>query len=188
MHQWTKRAKWTSWKGRQRRQSRSQGNGFVRLYLLCHPVHLFLALFENIALANGAVSLKAASTSDSARPLVFTCPGMYSCDDLGVGGRGGSEFPASHTLYSRFLTPSLVAPASVCFFYCEKLRNVAKFVSYFSRIPPPWVSRLLPSLLPPRVDFPPPLPPGSRYSFIPHLFYELNPKVENQSYKFEFGR
>ena len=80
---------------------------------------------------------------------------MCSLVDIGVGGQG-SEFPASCTVYSWFLPPTLVVPAAVCFFYCEILRNVAKFISYFSRIPPPWVS----SLLSP-VHFPPPLLPGS---------------------------
>ena len=33
-------------------------------------------------------------------------------------------------------TPFLImVHASVCFFYCEKLRNVAKCISYFSRLP-----------------------------------------------------
>ena len=78
----------------------------------------------------------------------------------GGGGGQGSEFFASRTLYFRFLTPSLMAPASVCFFYCEKLRNVAKFASCFSRLPPPWVfpspalpspaSRRLPAPITPR--------------------------------------
>ena len=48
--------------------------------------------------------------------------------------------------------PSLVFPASVCFLYCEKLHNVAK-----SRLLPIFISCLLPSLLPPPIDLPPPL-------------------------------
>ena len=86
-------------------------------------------------------------------------PGMlYS---LKVGGGGGKEtgeyeFAASCTLYSQFPPPSLVVPASVGVFCCEKLYSVAKFVSYLSLLLPPWVSCLLPSILPPPVDFPPP--------------------------------
>ena len=75
----------------------------------------------------------------------------------GGGGDRGSEFPTSHTLYSQFPPPSLVVHASVCFFYCKILHNVANFISYFSRLPPPWVSHLPPSLVPPPVHFPPPL-------------------------------
>lgn len=81
---------------------------------------------------------------------------------MGRGGRGGFEFPASHTLYFRFLPPSLMVRASVCFLYCEKLCNVAKI--YFLLLPAPVprlpVARLLPSLLPPPVNFPPPITPG----------------------------
>ena len=71
-------------------------------------------------------------------------------------------WPATRTLYSRFPSPSLVVPASVFFFYCEILRNVAKFFSYFSRLPLPWVFRLPPSFLPPPLHFQPPLLPSSR--------------------------
>ena len=51
---------------------------------------------------------------------------------VGGGGNRGNEVPASRNLYSRFPSPSLVGPASVCFFYCEILCNVAKFVSSVS--------------------------------------------------------
>ena len=37
------------------------------------------------------------------------------------GGTGGSEHPASRTLHSRFPPPSIAAPASVYFSYCEIL-------------------------------------------------------------------
>ena len=74
----------------------------------------------------------------------------------GGGGEGRSEFPASPISYSGFLSPSLAVPASVCFFCCEKLHNVAKFISCFTQLLPPWVSHI-----PPPVDFPPPLLPGS---------------------------
>ena len=70
----------------------------------------------------------------------------------GEKGRRGSEFPTFHTLYSQLLPPSLVVPASVCIFCCEKLQNVAKFISIFSRLLPPCVSRLPPSFLPSPID------------------------------------
>ena len=87
---------------------------------------------------------------------------------MGGGGTRRSEFPSSPTSYSRFPPPSLLVPASVCFFYHEILCNVVKFISYFSQLPPPWVSRLLPSLLPPPVHFPPPLLPGSHPPVLLH--------------------
>ena len=77
-------------------------------------------------------------------------------------GTGGSKFPASCNLYSRFRPPSLVIPVSVCF-YCAKCLPA----------PAPWgISRLPPSLLPPPVallptpiapGFPPPSPAPSTY-------------------------
>ena len=118
-------------------------------------------------------------------------PGLWG------GGDRGSEFPAFRTLYSRFPPPSLVVPASVCFFYCKILRNVVHFLFLLTpaplgissptlsspssrtlpapitpRFPPPWVSRLPPSLLPPPVHFPPPLLPGSRPPCPPPLAFE----------------
>ena len=66
-----------------------------------------------------------------------------------------SEFPASRTLYSRFQPPSLVLSTFMCFSCCEKLHNVAKFISYFSRVP----ACLQFSFLPPPLNFPPPLLP-----------------------------
>ena len=59
----------------------------------------------------------------------------------GGGGTVGSDFPTSRTLYSGFPPHSFVVSESVCFFYC-------KFISYFSRLPTPWISGLPPSLLP----------------------------------------
>ena len=47
------------------------------------------------------------------------------------------EFPASRTLFSRFPPPSLVFLASVCFFYCKILCNVAKFISFSPDSRPP---------------------------------------------------
>ena len=83
-------------------------------------------------------------------------------------GMAASESPAFRTLYSRFPPPSLVVPTSVCFFCCEKLCNVAKFISCLSWLQPPWVSCLPPSLLLPPTDFPSPysyregVPPSPR--------------------------
>ena len=48
-----------------------------------------------------------------------------------------------------------VASASMYSFCWEKLHNVAKFMSYFPRLPGLWVSRLQPSLHSPPVDLPP---------------------------------
>ena len=93
-------------------------------------------------------------------------PVNHMPDNPGGEGTGGSESPASRTLYSQFLLPSLVVSTAARFFYCEKLCNVAKFISYFSQLPHPWVSHLLPSLLPSPVDFLLPLLPGSR-SLVP---------------------
>ena len=85
----------------------------------------------------------------------------------GTGGkRVGLNFPLPGTLYSRFPPTSLVGPASVCFFYCEILLNVAKFISYFRPTPAPLgivspalsspASRTLPAPITP--GFPPPCP------------------------------
>lgn len=93
---------------------------------------------------------------------------IVQCTLPGRGGRG-SEIPTSHTLYSRFLPSSTVVPTSLYFFCCKKLHNLAKFISYFSRLLPPWVSRLLPSLLPPPKDLQPPFLPGSCPSVPRHL-------------------
>ena len=46
------------------------------------------------------------------------------------GETGGSETPASHTFYSRFPSPTEGVPASLFSFYCEMLRNIAKFFSF----------------------------------------------------------
>ena len=87
----------------------------------------------------------------------------------GEGGGRGSEIPTSHTLYSHFLPSSTVVPTSLYFFCCKKLHNLAKFISYFSRLLPLWVSRLLPSLLLPPIDLQPPFLPGSCPSVPRHL-------------------
>ena len=72
--------------------------------------------------------------------------------------RDKRKFEPDHKLYALPVPlPSLVVPASVCFFYCEKLWSIVKFISYFSRLLPPWVSCLPPSPLLPPVDFLPPL-------------------------------
>ena len=79
------------------------------------------------------------------------------------GGRGdrGSEFPAFRTLYSRFPPPSLVV-SRLCVLFL--LQNIAQCCSFpiSPDSPPPWISRLPPSLLPPPVHFPPTLLPSSR--------------------------
>ena len=73
-----------------------------------------------------------------------------------VGGEtGGSETPASRTFYSRFPSPTEGVPASLFYFYCEMLRNIANFFLLFSRFPPLWESHFPPFLLTPPVPLPP---------------------------------
>ena len=79
------------------------------------------------------------------RVTVTAAPEAFLLQASGVRVRGGLNFPP----------PLLVVSASVCIFNCEILRNNAKFICYFSRHPPPWVSRLPPSLRPRPVYFPP---------------------------------
>ena len=85
-------------------------------------------------------------------------------------GGPASEFPTFHILYSQFLPPSFVLPVSMCFFYCKKLLNVAKFLFYSSQLLSLWVSCPPPSLLLSPVDFPPPLLPGSCPPVPLHLY------------------
>ena len=86
----------------------------------------------------------------------------------GGGGDRGSELPASRTLHSRFPPPSVAVPASVCFSYCEILCQCCEMFFISPGSHPLWISRLPPPLLPPPVDFPRPLLPGSRPPFPPH--------------------
>ena len=74
----------------------------------------------------------------------------------GGGGAGGLHFPLPVPCLPG-PSPFLVVPSSVCFLYREELRNVMKFISYFNRLPPPWISRLSSCLLLPPVDFSTPL-------------------------------
>ena len=96
------------------------------------------------------------------------------------GETGGTETPASRIFYSRFLPPSVGAPASLFYFYCTMLCNIAKFFSLFSRFLPLWVSRFRPSPLPPPVPLPPPIRPGSR-PLSPFTPMEISVRGEKQS-------
>ena len=46
------------------------------------------------------------------------------------GETGGSKTLASRTFYSRFPPPFVGVPASLFYFCCEMLRNIAKFSSF----------------------------------------------------------
>ena len=74
---------------------------------------------------------------------------------------GGGEFPLPLPCTPGFRPFPNWFPLKICFSYCKVLRSVAK-KSNFTWLPPPWVSRLPPSFLPPPVDFPPSLLTGSR--------------------------
>ena len=50
----------------------------------------------------------------------------YQCEAKVVGGDRGSETPTSRAFYSRFPPPSVGVPASLFYFCCEMLRNIAK--------------------------------------------------------------
>ena len=85
---------------------------------------------------------------------------------FGWGGQGGLNFPLP-VLCIPGPPSSFLSGSALCVFsIAKKLCNVAKFISYFSWIPPPRVFRLPPSLLPSPKDFrpnssgfPPPCPP-----------------------------
>ena len=75
---------------------------------------------------------------------------------------GGLNFPIILYLVFPVPAPSDVVPASLCFaLLLQNIMQCCKKFSYFSQFPPPWESRFLPSLLPPPVNFPPPILPGS---------------------------
>ena len=59
-------------------------------------------------------------------------------------------------------TPSLVAHASLVYFYCKTLRNIAKYFAILSRFPPACESLSPLSLLPPPVLLRSAILPGSR--------------------------
>ena len=83
---------------------------------------------------------------------------------MGEGATGRRNFPLTRTLYSRFLAPFV----SVCFFYCEKLHNVANLFPVSPGFRPltysvshPLLSHLPQTSRPFTPAFPPPCPPVS---------------------------
>ena len=77
----------------------------------------------------------------------------------GGGGGGNSRFPW-HALPAS--APFLIGSRLKFAFPTARYCAVSQKKSYFTWLPPPWVSRLPSSFLPPPVDFPPSLLTGSR--------------------------
>ena len=78
----------------------------------------------------------------------------------------GNELPTFH-----YLVPYLVLPVPFRFgfrlFVLFSIAQYCEILSYFSLFLPPWESRFPPSLLPPAVDFQPPLLTGYRRALPP---------------------
>ena len=75
---------------------------------------------------------------------------------IGAGERGVLNFPASRTLYSRFLLLQFFMGFRLFALVLLLLQHMTQrfeILSYFSRLPPPWVSRSLLSLFPPPLHF-----------------------------------
>ena len=89
--------------------------------------------------------------------LKVNCPLEYGAG----GGQGDLNLPPPVPFYPDS-APYLLAPASLRFFDCEILRNVANFFPYLSRFPPPRGSCFPPLLHPPPVRLPPSFLPVSR--------------------------
>ena len=80
---------------------------------------------------------------------------LFGAPSVVWGKTGGSETPPSRTFYSRFPPLSVGVPTSLLYFYCEMLRNIVKFFSFFpgsrhfgNLTSRPLSSRLLSSRLP----------------------------------------
>ena len=78
--------------------------------------------------------------------------------EVGGGGEtGGSELPLPALLVS---TPFRSSSRLCVLFLLRNIVQILRNVYHFSRLRPLWISHFPPSLLPPPVDFPPPLTPG----------------------------
>ena len=134
-------------------------------HLLCRLspelIYIYLKDFCRLVFWRGLTPGKGVFPCENDRDALVTFRGG------GGGAYRGSEFPASRTLYSRFPPPSLVFPASVCFFYCEQIAHDCKIYFLFLPAPAPLaipspalsspISRRL--LAPIALGFLPPCPP-----------------------------
>ena len=108
---------------------------WVPTIFICARLTFLKRLLRSRITTTGIYSIKC-TTSNKRPPSPvlnpLSCHAMLGKECIGtsVGGDRGSETPASRAFYSRFPPPSVGVPASLFYFYCKMLRDIAKFFSF----------------------------------------------------------